>query len=251
MLEIMKRNTREFDGDTWKYNALMDYVAFKELDEFVGNNAALDVHANSYAVLGDLEAFSQAQRDQLRTTRIGTLREALSHFGRQTIISLCTTFEVSVREYLQALFQIKPQAMFDFLGYENSRGHIPLKDVLQVSSHSQLLGKLARTAAGTASKGKYGQIYIRALTCSGFNSDKVLTEKLNLLQIERNKLIHERHRPSVGKEEVRLAHLVIDEAIEGLCRIGVDAGVPGRFTCVNPEIQLTVESIVLDARRES
>jgi hypothetical protein len=240
----------EFDGDTWKYNALMDYVAFKELNEFIGNHAALDAHAASYEVMGDTGAFSQAQLDRLRTAKIDTLKDTLSHFGSQTIISLCTTFEVCVREYLRALFLREPQAMFDFLGSEDSRGHIPLKEILQVSSHADLLARLAHMASGTASKGKYGQVYARALSCSGTSGGKVQTEKLNSLQVERNKFIHERHRPSVGMEEVRLAHLVVDETIQGLCQAAVDVGVPGRFTCVNPEIQLTVESIAADARRD-
>ena len=177
-----------------------------------------------------------------------TLKETLSHFGSQTIISLCTTFEVSVREYLRALFMIKPQAMFEFLGTEDSRGCVPLKEILQVVSHGELIGRLAHTASGNASKGKYGQVFLRALTCSGFSCDKDLIEKLNVLQVERNKLVHERHRPNVGMEEVRQAHRVIDEAIESLCRSGVDAGVHGRFTCVNPEVQLTVKNIAINAR---
>lgn len=231
------------------YNALMDYVAFKELNEIIGNNAALDVHAGSYEVMGDLGAFSQEQLDGLRVAKIDTLKNTLSHFGSQTIISLCTTFEVCVREYFRALFLVKPQVMFDFLGSEDSRGQIPLKEILQVSSHADLLARLAHTASGTASKGKYGQVYARALSCSGTSGGKVQTEKLTSLQEERNRYVHERHRPSVGIEEVRRAHLVVEEAIQGFCEAGVDAGVPGRFTCVNPKIQLVVESVVVDARR--
>lgn len=249
-VEITRQSMHEFDGDTWKYNALMDYVAFNELSEFIGNNAALDAHAGSYAVTGDTSAFSQAQLDSLRTAKIETLEATLSHFGSQTVISLCTTFEVCVREYFRALFLVKPQAMFDFLGSEDSRGHIPLKEILQVSSYQDLLARLAHTASGTASKGKYGQVYARALSRSGTSGSKAQTEKLNALQFERNKFIHERHRPTVSLEVVRSAHLVVDDAIQGLCKAGVDVGLPGRFTCVNPEIQLIVESVVLDVRRD-
>lgn len=238
----------EFDGDRRKYDALMDYVAFRELNEFVGNNAALQTHANSYEIVGDVEGFSPIQIEQLRVGRINTLKETLSHFGSQTIVSLCTTFEVSAREYLRALFIIKPQSMFEFLGAEDSRGHVPLKEILQAASHNELIGRLAHTAAGTASKGKYGQVFLRALTCSGFSCDKDLIEKLNALQVERNKLVHERHRPNVGMEEVLQAHLVVDEAIESFCRSGVDAGVHGRFTCVNPEMRLIVKNIAINAR---
>lgn len=240
----------EFDGDTWKYNALMDYVAFKELDEFLGNHTALAVHAESYEILGDTEAFSQAQLDELRVARIETLKSTLSHFGNQTIISICTTFEVCVREYLRAIFLIRPKAMFNFLGPEDSRGHIPLKEILQVSSHGDLLARLAHTASGTASKGKYGQVYARAISSSNFTGSKDLIERLNSLQAERNKFIHERHRPIVGMEEVRQAHLVVDDAIDGLCQAGIDVGIPGRFTCVNSEVKLMVDSIAIDVRKD-
>lgn len=246
----MNQNTHIFDGDKWKYNALMDYIAFKELNELLGNSAALEAHAGSYEFLGDAGAFSKEQLDNLRISRIETLKGTLSHFGNQTIISLCTTFEVCVREYLQAIFLIKPQAMFEFLGTEDSRGKVPLREILEVSSHSDLLARLARTASGTASKGKYGQVYERALSCSGSSASKIQTEKLNLLQIERNNFIHERHRPSVGMEEVDLAHLVIDGAIQGLCQAGVDAGVLGRFTCTNPAFEITIQNIVIEARRD-
>lgn len=240
---------QKFDGDTLKYNALMDYVAYKELDGFVGNDVAMNVHALSSSVLGDIESFSQAQLDELQIAKIDTLKEALSHFGCQTIISLCTTLEVSMREYLRVLFLVKPQAMFDFLGLENSRGHIPLKEVLQVSSHADLLARLAHTASGTASKGKYGQVYIRALSCSGSGGDKDLVEKLNSLQVERNKFVHERHRPNVGMDEVLKAHLVVDETIQALCKAGVDAGVPGRYTCVSP-VQVIAKSFVVDVLKD-
>jgi len=66
----------EFDGDTWKYNALMDYVAFKELHEFVSNEVATEAHASSYEVIGDVKAFSEAQLDKLRTDKIDTMNKA-------------------------------------------------------------------------------------------------------------------------------------------------------------------------------
>lgn len=241
---------REFDGDTWKYNALVDYVAFKELHDFVTNEEATKAHVNSYEVIGNVERFSALQVEEMRAEKICTLKETLSHFASQTIISLCTTFEVSAREYIRALFCIKPSAMFDFLGAEESRGNVPLKDILQALSHAELVERLADRASSVASKGKYGQVYLRALSLSGRNGGSDLVEKLNTLQVDRNKFVHERHRPVVGIENVRAAHVVVDDAIENLCWAGVGLEVPGKYTCVQPLTKLIMESAIITVKKK-
>ncbi|MED5621877.1 hypothetical protein [Ideonella sp. BN130291] len=233
----------EFDGDHRKYQALMDYVAFKELHEFVSNSAAIAAHTDSYAV-SSLGPIAASKVVELKVAKAGELRGALMHFACQTIVSLCTTFEVAARDFLQAVFAVKPDGMFEFLGPEDARGHVPLKDVLQASSHDELVGALAKRAAGSASKGKYGAVFARATQLAGGTVDKAIVSRLNSLQTERNKLVHERHRPAIGLEEVLNAHATVDAAIDALCEIAVKAGMPGRYTCVHSDAAWVVQDVV-------
>lgn len=233
----------EFDGDHRKYQALMDYVAFKELHEFVSNSAAIAAHTDSYAVRSH-GSFAKSKVAELRLAKAEELRSALTHFACQTVVSLCTTFEVAVRDFLQAVFTVRPAGMFEFLGPEDARGHVSLKEVLQAVSHDELVGALAKKAAGTASKGKYGAVFARSTQLAGGVADKEIVKRLDGLQAERNRLVHERHRPSISLEEVLSAQATVDTAIEALCEIAVTAGVPGRYTYVRSDTVWVVQDVV-------
>lgn len=43
----MKMIEEEFDGDHWAWKALEDFVAFKDIYEYVTNQAAMDTHKDS------------------------------------------------------------------------------------------------------------------------------------------------------------------------------------------------------------
>lgn len=236
----------EFDGDTWKFKALEDYVAYKEISGLVNNDEATQAYVNAYRIdATDVEVFPPEHLTALRNQVTSTLRESLGHFACQTIISLCTTFEVTAREFFRAFFAASPATLFDFTGPEDAKGHVPLRDILQVSSHSELIARLADRASGVASKGKYGQVYGRAQALCSQAGDKDLMQSLNRLQSDRNRYIHERHRPNVGMKEVKDAHAVVDTAVERLCELAVMKQVPGRYTCVRPIMMLEVEDIAV------
>lgn len=239
-----------FDGDTWKYNALMDYASFKELNDFILNDAAADAHSNSYHIIGDPVSFSKSQIEEIKNHKIEALRDALTNLSSQTIISLCITFEVCAREFLRALFVIKPATMFDYLGTEDAKGYVSLKEIIQTASHSELIAKLADKASSVASKGKYGDVYSRALSICGQSVESGLKAELNTLQVERNKYIHERQKLNAGINEVSKVHMLIDTAIEGLCNLGAIHGVPGSYTCVRPETFVEIKDIALMVKKE-
>jgi hypothetical protein len=236
----------EFDGDTWKFKALEDYIAYKELDAFVTNDAATEAHVGCYQLraAGDIALFEN-QLVLLQTQMISTLRDALSHLACQTIVALCTTFEVTARDFFRSYFETNPAALFDYVGPEDARGHVSLHEILNAKSHSDLVRQLADRASGVVSKGKYGQIYSRASALCGGSEDKNLTQRLNVLQAERNKFVHERHRPNVVLENVTQAHCVVDAAIEALCQLGATKGVPGRYTCVQPTTRMVIDDASL------
>jgi len=241
----------EFDGDTWKFKALEDYVAYKELDEFVHNDLATQAHVNSYRLsTTDADAFPKTCTDTICDRKILTLRDALTHFARQTTVSLCTTYEVTVRDFFKTYFQTNPAALFEYVGPEDAKGYVALRDILQVESHTELIVRLADRAAGAASKGKYGQVYARAFALCGVPEDKELLQRLNSLQVERNKFIHERHRPDCGLNEVTEAHSIVDGAIEGLCELGVAKGIPGRYTCIRPTMRLIAKDIAFVIKKD-
>jgi hypothetical protein len=59
--------------------------------------------------------------------------------------------------------------MFEYVGSEESmKGYVSLHEILRLDSHGNLIMRLAEIASGVASKGKYSQVYGRAIAlCAG------------------------------------------------------------------------------------
>ena len=126
---------------------------------------------------------------------------------------------------------------------QSTSGHVALREIVQAASHRDLIANLADKAAGAATKGKYGQVYARAFSLCGGAENKELSQTLNALQAERNKFVHERHRPDAGLDHVYAAHTAIDAAIVGLCEIGISCDIPGRYTCISAAERIPPDSM--------
>ncbi|MDP3272027.1 MAG: hypothetical protein U1D69_06870 [Polynucleobacter sp.] len=238
--------TEVFEGDNWKWKALEDYIAYKELHEFVNNEAALNAHLGSYrldALAPNL--FNEEHTNGLLADKRSAIDQAFSHQASLTLISLCTTYEVMLRDFLVHLFIKSPLKLFDFIGTDQAKGHVSLREVVESESHDQLIERLACRGASVASKGKYGQALSRAASLAGTQVDAKQIEALNELQTTRNRVVHDRLRGSSGFDEVKWAHTTVDAAIEAVCEIGVSNEIPGLYTCVRPAKAVEIHGVAI------
>ncbi len=181
-----------FNGDLLRYNALEDYIGYKVIFDFVHDKAALKTHIEALPcyTIGPTPRGSVAK---LRKQRAQDIYNGLNHYGSQTIVSLSTTYEVATKEFLYCFFMKYPQHIYDYVGSEETKGHVSLKEILKVKSYQELLSNLASRAASVATKGEYGQVLIKISKLCNESSPKELAERLNSLQLNRNKIIHEKH----------------------------------------------------------
>tara|TARA_Y100000815_G_C13306699_1_gene486769 strand:- start:1086 stop:1550 length:465 start_codon:yes stop_codon:yes gene_type:complete len=144
-----------FDGDRLRYKSLKDYVAFKAFYDFASDKDALDAHIHSHEYYAlDSSLHEEGTEIRLRENKSEEVGFSLTHFGGLTVVSLCTTFEVAVKEFLCCYFFYNPNSMYEFIGRDESRGLVPLKDVLLEDTYQGLILSLAKKASSKASKGK-------------------------------------------------------------------------------------------------
>ena len=233
-----------FNGDTWKYKALEDYASYKALYDFATSSSALQAYESSlqyYAAIPELH--SDDTERSLRKQKSEDVERALSHYGSQTIVSLCTCYEIAIRDFFEAVFIAHPERLFDFIGPEGAKGHVSLREIIMRSSLRELLIELSRQAAAVASKGDYGKALLRASTLVKVQLD-TNAEDLVALQKTRNKIVHEAIRP-IALPSIEDAHSTVDRAIESLCRMGLAAGIPGRYSCIDGSNTMLIQSVAL------
>lgn len=225
-----------FDGDYWVWKALEDFIAFKEIHAYVNNQLAMNAYKSSMSYIA-LEPDMHEEGTELEhKNRVeSTLRNSLDHFASQTLVSLCTTYEVAVRQFFKCLFVKHPICMHDFIGHEQQKGIVLLKDIIKAGNYSDVIKGTAEQASGAASKGKYGRILGRASNLCKYEIETDMIDSLNLLQSKRNKIVHEKNIESLIIEDIGKAHILISKAIESLCYMALEKNVPGNYTYIKPE----------------
>jgi hypothetical protein len=233
-----------FNGDRLRYKSLEDYAAFKDLYDFVSNKTAVKSHLESYDLyVIDPSLHDEGTEDMLREEMSSGVFSALNHFGGHTIISLCTTYELAAREFLFCFFIKNPSHIYEFIGPEDARGHVSLKEVLKVNSYQDLLISLAKKAAAVASKGKYGQVLARIANLCKEDIDKHNIKKLDKLQNERNKIVHEKFSKKWELSDIQETENLISAIIEEICQFGLNNNIPGNYTCISNENTLHIQSV--------
>ena len=223
----------EFNADLWRWKCLDDYVCYKTLRELVENEKVVDAHLSSKEILsadgGDIpsqlvEKFHDHER--------ATVGQLLGHFGSQTIVSICTTFEVSVREFFHVWFFEHPDQLHDYVVTGQVTGAVPLQDILYSSDRNELLGLLAARAAQKATQGKYEKIMRRVASHTKSDLPENLDKRLQEVQVLRNRIVHEKESDSGSSDAVLEAQEAVDKAVLYLANIGFSKELPGRYTCI-------------------
>ena len=236
----------QFDGDSWAWKALQDFVAFKDMYEYVINQSAMDSHKDSmsYFVI-DPDLHKPGSDTELRDKAEASIKSSLNHFAAQTVVSLCTTFEVAIRQFFKCLFIMHPNYMHNYIGSRDNRGTVPLADLVDSGDYSKFISELAERASAAASKGKYNESLKRASKLSKYEIDTEIFENIKELQVTRNKIVHEKNLPNLELEDIQNSHSIVSSTIEELCHMGIKKQLPGRYTYVDPEITMELKSVAL------
>ncbi len=240
-----------FDGDLLRFKSLEDYAAFKDMHDLVNDQGAIKSHVEAYKLYAiDPSLHDEGSEDALREQMCSGIVSALNHFGGLTIVSLCTTYEIAVKEFLFCFFIKNPGHIYEFIGPENARGHVSLKEVLRADSYIDLLGSLAQKAASSASKGKYSQVLIRIAQLCKDDINKDIVKNLDQLQNERNKIVHEKYSKTWQLADIQDAENIVSEVIEQICHYGMNNDIPGKYSCVSNENTMVLQSFAVLTNEE-
>ncbi len=211
----------KFNGDLWRFKSLEDFFSYRDLFEYIKNQDAMNQHTESFEYFcGEPELHPSNSEQELKDNVKESISSSLDHFGSLTVVSLCTTYEVSVKEFLSCIFFYNPEYMFNYLGTDESKGDVNLKEILRASSHEELIINLAKTSSSKASKGRYGDVLRKISKLCGENQDIELSDKLNDLQSERNSIVHDKLNKSWSCEQIQDREEIISASLELLCRFG-------------------------------
>ncbi len=238
-----------FEGDHWAWKALEDFVSYKCVYEYVTNSSAVDAHKDSIIAFQAGPDSSDDDIERLKASYIEDLKKSLNHIAAQNLVSLCTTFEVASRNFFCSLFVKHPRRMHDFIGGEGQKGRVEFARIVNAEGYLELILDLARVAASRASKGDYSKILERAAQLCRGRVDQELLGKMDQLQSERNKIVHEKYSCPWEFDDVSKAQDTVASCIATFCSLAVAANVPGSYTFIETEINLEVSSMVaLNAR---
>jgi hypothetical protein len=234
----------EFDGDLWLFKSLEDYIAYKNLSEYINNPDAIKCHIESfdYVLLGSSGGLPEDVEDLHREHKEQDLTKVMNHFCNLTIVGLCTTYEAAIKDFLLCFFFYNPSHIYSFIGTNDLQGIVSLKEILKSKSHEDLIFNLAENAASKASKGKYGDILNRISKLCNEEKCKKISGQLNELQAERNKIIHNKYSKERELQEIASKQEIVSTAITIMCGYGVLKKIPGCYSCINRDRKLVLES---------
>lgn len=236
----------KFDGDHWAWKALEDFIAFKDMYEYVTNQSAMDTHKDSmnyFAIVPNLHDSDSASKLRNQTER--SLKSSLYHFAAQTLVSMCTTYEVALKQFFKCLFIKYPNYMHDYIGRTDGRGTVQLKDLVESGDYLSFISSLAEKASSAASKGQYRESLNRAARLCKYEQGESIFKGIEEIQGIRNKIVHEKHLPILDIDELHRFHGILNSVIESLCHMGIEKEIPGRYTYVKPETTIKLKSIAL------
>ncbi|WP_444924378.1 hypothetical protein ACJJH9_03870 [Microbulbifer sp. DLAB2-AF] len=233
----------KFDGDHWAWKALEDFVAFKDMYGYVTNQSAMDSHKDSMTYFTiDPNLHHPDSASDLRNHAEKSLKSSLNHFAAQTLVSLCTTYEVALKQFFKCLFIKHPNYMHDYVGSKDGRGTVQLKELVDSGDYMGFISSLAEKASSVASKGKYKESLKRAVSICKYNQAETIFDGIKEMQEIRNRIVHEKYLPSLDIDDLQRFHSVLSSVIESLCHMGIKKGLPGRYTYVKPGTTFELKS---------
>lgn len=230
----MEPSAIEFNADLWLWKCLDDLVSYKTLRSLVEDQDAVETHLSSREIInGDGKPAPPEFVEALSAEVKRSIGKLVVHFGSQTIVTFCTTFEVAVKEFFCAWFVRYPKHMHDYLILGQVKGVVALNDVLGSADREQLLARLAAISSEAACQGKYSKVISRVAAHTRVPFPVGLDKHLQLVQELRNHIVHEKESEAGTLEAIDESHETVDKAILYLANVGCSRGLPGRYTCLS------------------
>ena len=240
----MNQSNHEFNGDLWLCRCLEDFGAFKALSDLISNSTVMDAHIASYTAMSvSGTAAPRKIAVQLKDRHFEEIKNLVVHFGAQTIVCLCTSFEVAAREFFKAWFIRRPEHVHEYIDNGSRKGLVPLSEIISAQNRDELMLQLANRASHAAVGGKYGRILKRVEAFSKAAIPNQLSQKIRVLQEQRNEVVHEKGKHSGSAEAIERAHDTVHEAIIYLSIAGKANDVPGRYSCIR-QVELGNVSLI-------
>jgi hypothetical protein len=241
-MEFMK-----FEVDNMYGALLEDFSSYKNIHSYVSDEKAMKEHIDSLSCASPEPVRNLVESEErMKNLLESSIKDSLDHFAALTITGICSTFEITAKQFFKILFLNYPNQMHQYLGNENQKGMLNLSDVLDSDSYDNLLITLSEKASKSASKGKYGEILTRAYKLSKYEINLDVIYSINELQKERNKIVHEKSNSTKSLSDISYAHKCAATAIEELARCAEKRGLPGNYTCINPiKINATEISVLM------
>ena len=227
----MKAAALKFDADLWRWRCLYDFVSYQTLSDLIGNSSAIDAHLKTRPVITATgEAPTAEILQMLLDSERNTIEGLVDHFASQTIVSVCTSFEVAIKEFLSVWFFHHPQHIHEYLATNQTKGVVPLKGIIDATDRDELLQRLAAKAADVATNGIYSKVLGRVEKHSKIAAPSGLAEDMSALREIRNRIVHEKEQESGRSIAVSKAQHAVDEAILYLARVGDVSKLPGMYS---------------------
>ncbi len=230
--------SRNFDYAKWNAKLIFEPSRYEFIHYYVSDENSLLSHANNYKLKsldesGEVyEKKVSEESEQFRTIIVNHVSkgvsEALNTLSRQMVVVAASYAEGIVEEFFQSLFNKHPYRMHDYLSWKSGspKGWIPIKIVLDSDDKEQVINDAIRIACDSATSGDIGSISKRIEKLSKNELNIGLKEKLIELFELRNKIVHERYEPDLGKSQVIAIFEITDELLYTLSVILLKNQVP-------------------------
>jgi hypothetical protein len=185
----------------YSFSNLHDPIVIQKLLEIGFANSRLMHHALAgYRSEQEQSGNEVAAQDveNLKNEFIGdytkSVSAALDVYKRQVLVLFTTHLEVITEEFVQSLFFLKPEMMFDYTGYD--KGLISINDALKFKTRNAMIKSLAIRATAKLMEAKWPTIFSRVEKAIKLE----VPEKSKLLKLiqTRNLVVHENRKPSIS-----------------------------------------------------
>ncbi len=206
--------------------------SFEEMSELIANKEAVDQHLDliSTGPMGIPD--SDNDRVLYKETRIADLpaqeaedmrmrirysiTSAASVYRRQMIVAVITLIESMMVDYAQAIFASFPVRMHEFLceSEKTPKGTVDLQEIIGAKTKKALISNLAKRASVTLMRGKFTSGLKAIERISKLKIDEDLFKQLTDLAEIRNRIVHERIKDEISREEVAAAFNIASKLLE-------------------------------------
>jgi len=207
-----------FDSANWISELGHAEGSFTALDRLIADEQAVLAHLDSAVAGQDYSAIVKFFRKR-------GISDAHAIHRRRMVVLAATLLEGAVGNFLRAMFEAKPDRLYEYVGSEPARGTVSIKLVVRSPSIDELLASLAETASTRVLHMKYTSMLDHLSALSKPYPNGLRAEIESLLQ-QRHRIVHEASSESVSSERVTSILASMRGLVQHLETAARSAGVP-------------------------